>query len=331
LFHVLLASELQLDRFDAEAQERAIRLDTLVNVLKYVIAWVATADGSKPASEDNFEDVRQEADQLIIAASDYLLFTVAYTYGSRDVIDLSLHDRHLRSARVPTDEARYEAYNMLLKPTLDERSSAGVVADDRVLVEVERAARRRVIPPSIPLVRRGLAAAVELLQGASEPFYRLPPEWRFDGFTLAEFRLVHDTIRAIVYIWRQIAPVMDRTQVPYAARFPYAVGRHDLKAAVKDVTGLSTNTIARVLEHLTYGALGITKPDPAVQPLLILGSGSYILSTPLILGTAAERNLSVLLNALPNQRKIYADLTQDKEALMRARMFKNLPASLKAR
>lgn len=328
LFHVLLEIELQLDHIGDAAQERAIKLDTLVNVLKYAVAWVATADGSRRTSEDDFDDARREAARLVAAASHYLWFEVAYTYGSRDVIDLTLHEHHFRTTRVLVDETRYEAYSMLLKPTLEERASANVAAGERVFVEVKRAAQRGVIPPSIPLVRRVLAAAFELLHRASEPFYRLPLDWHFDGFKLGEFRLVHDAIRAIVYVWQQVSPIMDLTGVPHATRFPYVVNAHDLSMAVKDITALPTKTVARVLEHLTYGALGIMRPDPAVQPLVVLGSGSYLLSTPLILGTAAERNLSVLLNALPNQRKIYADLTQDKEAMMRNRIVHRLPARL---
>jgi hypothetical protein len=325
-FHVLLAAELHLDdHSEMNIQERAIDLDMLVNLLKYAIAWAREATGSKVASKSEFETLLIEARHLITAASNYMFFAVAYTYGSRDVIDLTLQGQHFRTARVPSAEARYEAYNMLLKPTLEKRVSADFIDEDRILPEVQRAAKRGVIPPSIPLIRRVLVQAFELLERASEPFYHLPLDWRFDGFTLREFRQVHNVIRGIVYVWRQIAPVMDQTGVPHATRFPYLVHRNELKSAVKDITALPSKTVERILEHLKYGALGINKPDPAIQPLIPFGNNSFILSSPLILGNAAERNLAVLLNALPTQRKIYADLTQHKESLMRQRIVSGVP------
>jgi hypothetical protein len=76
-------------------------------------------------------------------------------------------------------------------------------------------------------------------------------------------------------------------------------------------------TIAAVLEDLSYGSRGVTRPDPALQPLIPVEADSILISPSLILCSSPERNHCMLLNSIPEEREVYARLVDRKEALMR--------------
>ena len=63
--------------------------------------------------------------------------------------------------------------------------------------------------------------------------------------------------------------------------------------------------------------MGIKNPDPILQPLIRLKQNIYAIMPSLWRFSAAERNLTVLLNRLPSERAIYSCLVSEKETLMR--------------
>lgn len=68
---------------------------------------------------------------------------------------------------------------------------------------------------------------------------------------------------------------------------------------------------------MTYGNREIHVPDPALQPLIKLNSNSYALPPFLILSSSMERNLTILLNRIPEERSLYTKLVEEKENYMR--------------
>jgi hypothetical protein len=84
-----------------------------------------------------------------------------------------------------------------------------------------------------------------------------------------------------------------------------------------------------ILNDLTYGSQ-ISRPDPAIQPIVRLANDQYVISPGLITSCSPERNFTVLLNQLPPQRSIYSRLVEQKEALMRDSMCESI-ASLHLR
>ena len=330
MFHTLLVAEALLGRGGTTLgrQDRAITLDMLINTLKHALGWIRAKAAPPERRQTDIVEAVSQAEELLELAETYLAFATAYTYASRDIIDLQLDGRELRVTSTLTDETRYEAYNLLVKPTLETHRGSNDFDQSELASAVRRALESGVVHAALPTLRPVMVAAYRLFSRLSAPFYELPESWRFGDFNLAGFRKVNDALRAVVYVWQRIVEHAGSEDFPYAAFFPFLVPRRELIAAVKDVTMLPRGEIARIIELLTYGSCGIDNPDPALQPLIELSAGTLVLSTPLVMGTAAERNLTALLNRLPTERRLYASLTQQKEALMRERMIRRLPPFL---
>ena len=71
--------------------------------------------------------------------------------------------------------------------------------------------------------------------------------------------------------------------------------------------------VKSILDDLTYGNRGIKHPDPALQPLIKLNSDFYAIVPSIWMCSAAERNLTALLNKLPSEKEIYRKLVSEKE------------------
>jgi hypothetical protein len=64
---------------------------------------------------------------------------------------------------------------------------------------------------------------------------------------------------------------------------------------------------------LTLGRREQRDPDPALQPLIALTSRHYAITPNLIINGSSERNFMVLLNRLPDEKAVYARLSNDRE------------------
>jgi hypothetical protein len=84
-------------------------------------------------------------------------------------------------------------------------------------------------------------------------------------------------------------------------------------------SGVSETEVLAILEDLTYGSSSIQNPDPVIQPIFRLGSDTIFLIPSLWVNSSIERNFTVLVNRLPRERLVYAQLTNQKESIMRTR------------
>lgn len=329
VFTTLVAAEELLDTFrGAYRQTRALAIDTIINGLKYAIDWLWNRRNDMRTNEKASLGAVETAKSFLLLAIEYVGMVAAYTYGSRGFINVTLDERTLRVSGELLKDTRYEAYNFLLKPSIGLSIDRQQADDAEFLEEVKRAWGRGVKFTDLPIDSSVLSAAYKIVAQHSESFYTLPRRWTFDTFSLRAFRSTHDVLGAIVYAWKRIAAVLDvaSDQLPYGPSLPFAVSKHVLLSAISDVSGMAKSEVRAVVAILEYGSGGITDPDPALQPLVPLTNGHYLLSAPLVLGSAAERNLTVLVNRLPKEKRAYARLTNEKELAMRNRMKGRLPA-----
>ena len=89
-------------------------------------------------------------------------------------------------------------------------------------------------------------------------------------------------------------------------------------------SGLPSSVVVHIVEDLTYGNRGIKNPDPALQPLIPIAKNKYALAPWFWLSSDVERNFTVLMNRLPEEQKIYAQLVNEKENTMRAQIMDDL-------
>ena len=94
-----------------------------------------------------------------------------------------------------------------------------------------------------------------------------------------------------------------------------------LVATIARHTGLAKAVVNDVLRYLTFGEMGIRNPDIATQPIVDLTNGQYAISPFVMAHVHAERNLCVLLNQIPDERKLYLQLVEEKEQQVRNRSY----------
>lgn len=306
----------------------AAAVDAVINALKFAITWVWRARMQERYIQPAGDPVRH-ARSLILLAVEYAGMTTAYCHASDDLIDLVGEHGTLRISGALLQQQQYEAYNELVKSSLRDIKSeaeAAVATDERILAAVRRAGMRNVPIERVPMDQEVLSLSYAAMARHDAKFHLLPSDWRFGKFSLAAFRAVHSLLRGIIYTWARVAPLMARQPwfVPHAAHQPFAVKRAELLSSAKLVIGVSKTEARAVIDLLEYAGSGITSPDPALQPLVPLPNGRYLLAEPLIMHTAAERNLAVLLNRVSSERDVYSRLTNRKEAEMRNRICRRL-------
>jgi hypothetical protein len=99
---------------------------------------------------------------------------------------------------------------------------------------------------------------------------------------------------------------------------------NELLSRLVRYTGRKRQVVESVLAILTFGSKGVRNPDIAIQPLVEFRRGACALSPFVWINSNAERNLCVLLNQMDEQRRVYAQLTQQKEALLRNELTRHL-------
>ena len=72
-----------------------------------------------------------------------------------------------------------------------------------------------------------------------------------------------------------------------------------------------------VVADLTLGARGIKRLDPALQPIIRLNENLYSFMPNLLMNSSVERNFTVLLNRIPEEKDVYARLLDEKELVMK--------------
>ena len=170
-------------------------------------------------------------------------------------------------------------------------------------------------------------------EAAISPVYSqisaLPDEWQFSRYKLGDFRRVVETISAIAFIHalaRQLAIENGCLNMGYADSI-YMPSCDELLERVVRYSGISESNVQSILDDLSYSNKNISDPDPALQPLIVLNSKVYAIMPHLFLARSPERNMAVLLNRLPSERKIYSGLTDNKEGMLRRRFTAHLSDS----
>jgi hypothetical protein len=205
---------------------------------------------------------------------------------------------------------------MLQPSCFGERSDAPMnseaLAEVQTSITADRESFRVVVSPRI------IGSVMQALQPIVEKQFTLPPYWRFARYSLQDFKLVHSAVRAIATLqhWAARALVEDQSIRAFLGTV-YLSGITDPQRRVARYTGIEMQTVSEILHDLTYGSQGMRRPDPALQPLIMLNEDTCAISPNLWIATAPERNLGVLLNRIPAEAAIYSTLTHDKESLMR--------------
>ena len=309
------------------AQYNSMISDNLINELKYPLYWIycTCKPGGKIPSDFNANFFQTSRD-LFELGQEYTRFFTAYTMANRGLFELDLKGSIIQPTTDIFIGIEYKAYNSLVKPQKLQEASYTINIDESLLNTIAHFLRvkgdRFLFNPNPKIV----SETIMVNQPRFEALFSLPGEWQFSHYSLREFRKIFEAIYALAYLhWRArtIAIKKGCDALGYVDSI-YVPTCEELLSRVVRYSGVSKVKAQSIFDDLSYGNRNISNPDPALQPLIKLNSDKYAIMPHLWLCSSAERNLTVLLNRMPAEKKIYAKLVDKKEDIMRARFTTDL-------
>jgi len=147
--------------------------------------------------------------------------------------------------------------------------------------------------------------------------WELPGEWDLDGYTLADFRRLWQTVWVIA-------------QIHAAAHLPAAslgVTRHvrmetwvpvrtsdAWRRFVTDVSGLDVSVVSAIIDDLTYTPRAVNT-GPVLRPFIPVDGADVALCLDCVQNSNPEHNLLRAINRAPSRKAAYDQLSSRKEEL----------------
>lgn len=263
------------------------------------------------------DDDYDAANKWIDKAEDYTHFCSIFPLYHNGEIELNISGNKI----TPTDwtkyDLSYEVYDRFIKKRHAETGEA--LDPNKVAISV--LSKTSIINDSFKL-NFNPKLIIELkdhLQETHRLRFTLPEDWKFQHFSIREFKEVFTTIQSMSYGWfmaRQFACAKGVTALGFKDAL-WTPGRAELISRLSRYTRIAQDKVNKIVEYLTFGQVGIRNPDIAIQPIVDLRNGDLAISTFVFLNVNCERNLCVLLNQIHKERKIYSRLVKDKENKLR--------------
>jgi hypothetical protein len=297
-------------------EERALA-DSVINLLKWPLRWLTQACPEGDKLRETYDpNLYEAAWALTELADDYLSFESAFSYASWGLITLRLEDHRIMSSGVLRGDSRWDAYDRLVDATTKDQREFDLNELREIVaptVQVHGERFKYGLNPGI--VKRACACADSALSAR----FTLPAEWQLTTYTLGQYRIVMRmlwVLSALHFTARIVAIVNGCVGLGYS-RALMVMERPELLARLARYTGLPRETVSGIVTDITYGAHGIRSPDPALQPLIELVPGTLVWAPNIVINSALERNLLVLLNRFPEGRRAYSRISGLREGLLR--------------
>ena len=305
--------------------------DNMINAITHPMRCLLERQHEEgEGGERQIESVRsprfdQDAKRWLEVSRDYNSFSIIFPLWHRKKIDLEVVDGELIPKINQGNDFSYEAYNLIVGKdggeARDPKDQYPIGSEEvfKYIVsnlKVKGATFEMLINPRL---------AKTLSNHCSPQFsraYILPEGWKSTKFTVADFRTVFTMIQSLMaghFMAKQIAINLGVESMAYDSGV-ILMPLHSLTARLVRYTGVQESSIVSILEFITFGSQGVRNPDIATQPLILFESGICLLAPVVWLNVDSERNLCVLLNQVPSERKLYSRLVQDKEDSLRTKV-----------
>lgn len=264
----------------------------------------------------------ESAREMFSFSERYSPFEYAFTYASRGLFQISLQDGVI----VPSDDLRLsiqlQAYDYLVRAgdTKDDFDFGPMFELVKPLLRVDGPRFTYKLNPRL------MSTAMELLGPLLDRRYSLPDRWKFSRYSMADFKKVSQVLVTIGYIHlavRLLAIQQGCEALGYLDSI-FLASPSELSSRLVRYSGCEAQKVDALIEDMTYAGRGVERPDPAIQPLVMLNDETYALMPSLVTNSWMERNFIVLLNRIPAEKAIYASLVREKEVMMRDRIIGEL-------
>ena len=283
------------------------------------------SEGQVPFTFD--ENFYKASIDLFELGKKYESFVFAYTCSNRAWIKLKVEESAIQPTGDFFTDMAHEAYNILVDQHESEEVLFSLNFESFPMDAIRHSLKVTGDRFHYRLNPKMVSNMITYLKPGFDMMFSLPSEWKFSRYTLGDFRKIFEAICAIANIhWnaRIMAALQGCGNMGYIDSI-YVLDYNELIGRVIRYSGLRVEEVRSVLDDLTYGNRSIKHPDPALQPLVKLNSEYYAIVPSMWICSAAERNLTALLNKLPSEKKIYRKLASEKENLMKERFIISLP------
>ena len=319
-----------MDQFSQPtSQEQETMGNNFVNELKQPMSWLLSA--CKPGGKIPFiydHKVFQASRALFRLSKKYQWFEAAYTFASHGWVELELQGSTIQPAKEFFKGIEYEAYDRLIRAHQSDEALSLVDFSNFPTNAIGYSVKIKADRFTYKLNPRIVSDTIKFMQPAFDIMFSLPIGWQFSRYSLGDFQSVFKPISAIAYIHAMVRREVMTLESEYNnmgyADSVYVPTCGELLKRVVRYSGVSDTKVRSIFDDLTYGNRGIKHLDPALQPLIKLDSQHYAIMPHLWLLLNPERNLTVLFNRIPSERKIYAKLVDEKEGLMKQRFTDDL-------
>ncbi|MYN10890.1 hypothetical protein [Pseudoduganella aquatica] len=310
----------------ATEAEMAVVVDGLLNALTYPVRTVYKncVRDSTPINFDLNDYNYEKSVEWIGGAEDYLQFCSIFPLYRRKQITIEVKGNEILIHRKSPKNIAYEAYDRFI----GKRGEMDVIlADPTPLVpSLLGKMHRNGNSFQIKFTRRLVEGIVRVFGPQYLSRFVLPPHWKFVYFDIAQFKLTMACLQSLASAWmvaRQLFAEQGILGAGYSSSV-LIIKIAELENIIFQSTKIDKIKIQSILKYLTFGQCEIRDPDIAIQPIINLENGSYAISPLLLMHTNAERNLCVLLNQIPLEKKNYSFLVQEKESELFNRIVKSL-------
>jgi len=306
------------------AHELAALADNIIVHAKWPLRWLRQACSPGGAIPRGFDDNMYEAAwRLSELSMKYLDFEAAFTSATSGLVTLTLDGSRIKSSGPMRNDGRFDAYDRFAQDSgaVDaEHVAAGFLERVAASVRVRGSTFDYDLNPQI--VQAGLEALGPIVNDR----FSLPTDWELPRFTLREFAQVARVLWIVSFIHfqaRVVAALSGCEALGYSKAL-VLMDRDELVRRIRRYSGVRENAVRAIVGDLTYGAREQANPDPALQPIVPLSASTIAMSPNLIMNSSMERNLAVLLNRFPEERRAYSALSQGRETRSRERLITEL-------
>ena len=301
-------------------------VDDIVNSMKTPLLWLWRTCKPGRRVSTAFNDTSYKAAwELSVLGDAYSPFENAYIYAEAGEIQLKLFGDTVTPQVSFSVGSEYEAYDRLIgeieaepqrftdeaKTWCDELWQTVTISGNRFNYQLN---------PAVA------AQGVDVLSPILDRQFKLPATWQFPRYSLGDFHTVISILRVVAmahYLARVAAARRGCEQLGIVESVRVMTDQELIKRLCR-YSKLASEVVRSIVRDLTFGERGIRNPDPALQPLIPLTKDRVAISPALFLGLDVERNFTVLLNRIPEEKDAYSRLTNDREAITRNEMKRML-------
>ncbi len=309
-----------------EAPQAAIYVDGLMNALTYPlrVCHQRAVKGMFTFNRELIDEHYQLADDWLNRAEDYAHFCTIFPLFHAKEIGLAVQGNDLIPTDWSADDLSYEVYDRFIAKRNPDRE----VGLDPNQIKRELLTNMHVSGGvySVDFTRRLMKKLSLAFEGPLSSRHALPDNWQFTYFSLAQYRSIFICLQSMAYAWfaaRQIAAADGAAAIAFSSAV-WTPRKGILLIAIARHTGIQKSVVQNVLRYLTFGEVNVRNPDIAIQPIVDLTNGQYAISPFVMTHVHAERNLCVLLNQVPEDRKLYLQLVDEKESQARSETITSL-------